>query len=39
MHMSASDWSRKFDVNGYYVRIAPKETGATGSVLLQKGAI
>ena len=29
MYMSATDWCRKFNVEGYYVRIAP--TGATGS--------
>ncbi len=28
MYMSATDWCRKFDVKGYYVRIAPKETWA-----------
>ena len=27
MYMSATDWCRRFDVKGYYVRIAPKETG------------
>jgi len=29
MYMSATDWCRKFNVEGYYVRIAP--TGAVGS--------
>jgi glucoamylase len=28
MYMSATDWCRKFKVEGYYVRIAPKQTGA-----------
>jgi glucoamylase len=28
MYMSATDWCRKFDVEGYYVRIAPKLTGS-----------
>jgi len=27
MYVSGTDWCRKFDVKGYYVRIAPKETG------------
>jgi glucoamylase len=31
MYMSATDWCRKFKVEGYYVRIAPKLTGAGGS--------
>ena len=30
MYMSATDWCRKFKVEGYYVRIAPKQTGARG---------
>jgi glucoamylase len=30
MYMSATDWCRKFNVEGYYVRIAPKQTGAGG---------
>jgi glucoamylase len=28
MYMCATDWCRKFNVEGYYVRIAPKLTGA-----------
>jgi glucoamylase len=35
MYMSATDWCRKFKVNGYYVRIAPKETGR-GAALHEK---
>ncbi len=31
MYMSATDWCQKFKVEGYYVRIAPKQTGAGGS--------
>jgi glucoamylase len=31
MYMSATDWCARFKVNGYYVRIAPKQTGASGS--------
>ena len=27
MYVSGTDWCRKFDVKGYYVRIAPVETG------------
>ena len=27
MYMSATDWCKKFKVEGYYVRIAPKQTG------------
>jgi len=30
MYMSATDWCEKYDVAGYYVRIAPKQTGAGG---------
>jgi glucoamylase len=30
MYMSATDWCRKFNVDGYYVRIAPEGTGAGG---------
>jgi len=30
MYMSATDWCKKYKVNGYYVRIAPKTTGADG---------
>jgi glucoamylase len=30
MYASATDWCRRFDVKGYYVRIAPKETGGGG---------
>jgi glucoamylase len=30
MYMSATDWCKKFKVDGYYVRIAPKTTGADG---------
>jgi glucoamylase len=28
MYASGTDWCRKFDVDGYYVRIAPTSTGA-----------
>ena len=35
MYMSATDWCRKFNVEGYYVRIAPKQTGAGGSSFQQ----
>jgi glucoamylase len=31
MYASATDWCRRFDVTGYYVRIAPKETGGGGA--------
>jgi glucoamylase len=31
MYASATDWCRRFDVEGYYVRIAPKETGGRGA--------
>ena len=31
MYVSGTDWCRKFNVEGYYVRIAPTETGAGGS--------
>ena len=31
MYVSGTDWCRKFSVEGYYVRIAPTETGADGS--------
>ena len=31
MYMSATDWCQKFNVEGYYVRIAPKQTGAGSS--------
>jgi glucoamylase len=31
MYVSGTDWCRKFDVEGYYVRIAPAQTGAGGS--------
>ena len=30
MYASATDWCRRFDVKGYYVRIAPKEAGGGG---------
>ena len=30
MYMSATDWCEKYKVEGYYVRIAPKTTGADG---------
>jgi len=33
MYASGTDWCRKFSVEGYYVRIAPAETGANGSRL------
>jgi glucoamylase len=32
MYASGTDWCRKFNVEGYYVRIAPMETGARGRV-------
>ena len=35
MYMSATDWCKKYKVEGYYVRIAPKQTGASGSSLQQ----
>ncbi len=35
MYMSATDWCRQFKVEGYYVRIAPKQTGAGGSSFQQ----
>ncbi|MGA7235393.1 MAG: glucan 1,4-alpha-glucosidase [Bryobacteraceae bacterium] len=31
MYASGTDWSRKFDVEGYYVRIAPVKTGEGAS--------
>jgi glucoamylase len=31
MYMSATDWCARFKVDGYYVRIAPKQTGVAGS--------
>jgi len=31
MYVYGTDWCRKFSVEGYYVRIAPTETGASGS--------
>ncbi|MEO6992640.1 MAG: glucan 1,4-alpha-glucosidase, partial [Lacunisphaera sp.] len=36
MYMSATDWCRRFAVEGYYVRIAPKQTGADGSKFHQQ---
>ena len=30
MYMSATDWCHRFNVDGYYVRIAPKQTGGGG---------
>jgi glucoamylase len=36
MYMSATDWCRRFNVKGYYVRIAPKQTGADGSNFQQQ---
>ena len=33
MYMSATDWCKKFKVEGYYVRIAPKTTGTDGASL------
>jgi glucoamylase len=39
MYMSATDWCARFKVNGYYVRIAPKQTGAPGSNLQQNVAV
>lgn len=35
MYMSATDWCRKFKVEDYYVRIAPKQNGADGASLQQ----
>jgi len=35
MYMSATDWCRKFKVEGYYVRIAPQQTGVDGSSFQQ----
>ena len=35
MYMSATDWCKKFKVDGYYVRIAPNQTGAGGSSFQQ----
>jgi glucoamylase len=35
MYMSATDWCKKFKVDGYYVRIAPKQLGADGTSLQQ----
>ncbi len=35
MYMSATDWCKKFKVDGYYVRIAPKQTGTVGSSFQQ----
>jgi glucoamylase len=31
MYVSGTDWCREFNVQGYYVRIAPRETGAGDS--------
>ena len=31
VYVSGTDWCREFNVRGYYVRIAPKQTGAEGS--------
>lgn len=31
MYMSATDWCKKFEVEGYYVRITPKTTGTDGA--------
>ena len=31
MYVSGTDWCRKFNVEGYYVRIAPKQAGMNGS--------
>jgi glucoamylase len=39
MYMSATDWCARFKVDGYYVRIAPKQTGAPGSNLQQNVAV
>jgi glucoamylase len=36
MYVTGTDWCRKFDVNGYYVRIAPMETGEGVSRFHQK---
>ena len=35
MYMSATDWCKKFEVEGYYVRIAPKQLGADGTSFQQ----
>jgi len=35
MYMSATDWCRRFNVEGYYVRIAPNQTGVDGSSFQQ----
>ena len=35
MYMSATDWCARFKVDGYYVRIAPKQLGAPGSTYQQ----
>ena len=39
MYMSATDWCARFKVAGYYVRIAPKQTGAPGSNFQQHVAV
>lgn len=36
MYMSATDWCRRFKVKGYYVRIAPPQTGVEGSNIQQQ---
>lgn len=35
MYMSATDWCKKFEVEGYYVRIAPNQTDADGTSVQQ----
>ena len=39
MYMSATDWCARFKVDGYYVRIAPKQTGAPRSNFQQNVAV
>ena len=39
MYMSATDWCARFKVDGYYVRIAPKQIGAPGSNFQQNVAV
>jgi len=35
MYMSSTDWCKKYKVEGYYVRVAPKQTAAGGSSFQQ----
>jgi glucoamylase len=39
MYMSATDWCARFKVDGYYVRIAPKQIGAPASNYQQNVAV